>query len=292
MSWRDDRDIIAAALAGARESTNGSVRVNCPLCPSRAGRVDQKRSLTANLITGYYQCYRCAVWGRLEGYASSDEKGAPRAQSYKCGSETPQVALPDGYTELFTEPGLTALSFDAARDFLRARGVGPELWRAARLGACQSGDASGRIVAPVFADDERTLVGWSARAWVRGARVPYLNAPGPWRSSCLYNASALYVQTDAPVLVVEGVFDALAYWPDAVALLGKPTGAQLSLLAASKRPIAVVLDGDAWVEGDAIAYRLRLRGVTAGAVRLPACVDPDEVDHSALREAAQACLEV
>jgi DNA primase len=101
----------------------------------------------------------------------------------------------------------------------------------------------------------------------------------------LFNKSELFIDTPAPIFVVEGVFDALALYPHAVAVLGKPTTAQENIIAKTKRPICVALDGDAWQEGWAFAMRLRVRGRTAHPLKLPPCEDPATLGLAWLKEA-------
>jgi len=91
-------------------------------------------------------------------------------------------------------------------------------------------------------------------------------------------------------MVVEGVFDALALYPNAVAVLGKASEAQMEALQESKRPVVIVLDGDAWQEGWAMAARLKFKGQRAGSVRLPPKLDPDEVDPAWLQEEVKKAL--
>ncbi len=56
----------------------------------------------------------------------------------------------------------------------------------------------------------------------------------------------------------QGVLDALAYWPNAVACLGKPTPDQLGLVASAlRRPIVIALDKDARRESMKAAAELR-----------------------------------
>jgi DNA primase len=109
--------------------------------------------------------------------------------------------------------------------------------------------------------------------------------------SRLWNHAALEQDDGAPVLVVEGVLDAVPYWPDAVATLGKLTHAQSASLRATSRSVVFVPDGDAWMDGRAAAMELRLRGKTAGWVKLPPRIDPDQVDREWLRAAARESLE-
>jgi DNA primase len=173
---------------------------------------------------------------------------------------------------------------------MRSRGLGEDIWEKAQIGVCLEGQQAGRIVVPVLAPDG-LWVGWVARIWTKKGHLPYVYPRGMQRGSVLYNQAALLVKTEKPVLVVEGVFDSLAYWPDSVAVLGKPSGPQVDALVASKRPVAVVLDGDAHDEGTALAGILQIEGQRAGDVWLPPGKDPDEIDKDVLWEAAYRCLQ-
>lgn len=75
--------------------------------------------------------------------------------------------------------------------------------------------------------------------------------------------------------MVEGVPDAIPYWPDAVSCLGKPSEEQIRLLTHAKRPVVMCLDGDAWRLGRRVAERLAYDEVQASFVRLPPKTDPN-----------------
>jgi hypothetical protein len=92
----------------------------------------------------------------------------------------------------------------------------------------------------------------------------------------LYNHKALHLEADGPAMVVEGVFDALPYWPNAAAMLGKPSIWQVQAMSCSSRPVVVVMDGDAHEEGWALAQVLRFNGIDAKALRLPPKTDPND----------------
>ena len=196
----------------------------------------------------------------------------------------------EGYLPIWEGDGARAIVAQPARDYLARRGVDQSLCRAAKIGACLRGQYAGRIIVPVLGRAGQEWLGWVGRTWANGAAKPYLNLPGPWRSAVLYNHAAVHEPVEDALYIVEGVFDALALWPDGVAVLGKPSIAQIEALAQAQRPVVALLDGDAWVEGWSLALRLRMMGVRAGAVRLPPRTDPDEVDRADLWEAARASL--
>jgi hypothetical protein len=287
------RALAEKSAKGCQGGTGQYRRGTCQACELRTGKPDRRGSFSFNTANGFYQCFKCGLVGRVQGYDSEDfEPDAPE--------ERPVMRPPEGFYELCRGDGRTAMALDPAREYLRSRGLADEtLWEEAHLGACTSGWFRSRVVVPVLSPDDEWL-GFVARAWTKKADVPYLYPKGMARRDILYNHKALLVGDAAarlgagdlaPVFVVEGVMDALALWPDAVAVLGKPTDPQILALADSARPIAVCLDGDAWNEGEDLAMRLRLEGQRAGNIRLPPTLDPDEIPSDVLRDAALRCIE-
>lgn len=278
--------LVLEALAAGR--LRGSWwRTNCPFCEAKVGKADRDKCLSVHAGGGGYTCFRCRSKGRvrLPGSHVVESAVAPR-------QDLDVLDPPPGFVPVGEGAGLTALSLEPARAYLRSRRLDEATWQAAGIGACATGPYAGRVVVPVLADDGRSWVGFSARLWTAKCdkRLKYRNAVGEWKSRVVYNAAALSLETDEPVYVVEGVFDALAHWPDAVAVLGDATDQQAAILARACRPVVVVPDGDAWTKGWSLAMRLRLAGVEAGAIQLPAGVDPDEVDGSWLWEEAREAL--
>ena len=248
------RERAQEAIAGKHPNSRGWIRGTCPFCDEKLGTPDRRGSLSANPELGRWHCFRCGAGGKLR-----DEEQVTAAPP------TPKFLPPQGFER--------------------------EVWRQAGVGVCLSGPYFGRIVIPILAGDERTWSGYVTRSWVKKATVPYLYAQGMNRAELLYNSVALTAPSEEPVLVVEGCLDALAYWPHAVALLGKASPPQFDMLVASPRPISVVLDGDAWREGYALAMRLRLAGQRAGWVKLPPGLDPDQMPRDELRAQAQKSLD-
>jgi hypothetical protein len=244
--------------------------------------------------TGHVHCFRCGFRGRLEG----EDFQSPTPESSNEGNAVSAIPPPEGFVPLGEEPGSGALTFQEARDYLLVRRKVPlPSVRRMRVGACAEGWYAGRIVVPVLDDDGETWLGYVARLWADpprsaegAAALKYLYPKGMRRGQILYNRRVLDTETDVPVLVVEGVFDALAFPDDAVALLGTCSEAQTELLKAAKRPIAIVLDGDAWEKGHMLAARLQFDGLRAGCVRLPPGADPDEVPREALIDATRRSI--
>lgn len=293
MSARDE--LVLDAVAGRRVSSSGWVRGNCPFCAARVGSEDRKACLGFDTTNGKWHCFRCQARGLVMDFEAFESHVArPRPKPEEKGP----IELPEGFFALYDEPGMASWAADGARDYLARRGVGVRLGRSAGIGAVLTGRYRGRIVVPVFAADGRALLGWSARLFIEPAadeRPPpkYLYPAGMNRQTLLYNAAALRERTTDPVFVVEGVFDALPLWPDAVACLGQPSSGQYDALASAERPIVCLLDGDAWRKSEGLFLKLRVDGRRVVWHRLPPRTDPGATDPATIRDAvAQALREV
>ena len=286
MVGREERSkIVEVALAEAKQRA-GWWRAPCPFCEGR------DPTLSYNPETGYWHCFRCRERGQL-GDVPEDLIGRGPTPEQREAELEEARRPPEGYHPLAGDDSYT---FGPARDYLVRRGVREEVWGEAQIGACAEGRYARRIVVPNLQPDGSWL-GYTTRSYDKAVpkKLAYRYPGGSWRGTVVWNARALSVETDEPLYVVEGVLKGLPYWPDAVAHLGNSgpaavTPQQFSLLCAAKRPLVIVLDGDAHEQGWALAMRLRLEGCTAGAVRLPAGKDPDEVDAAWLWEEARASL--
>lgn len=265
-------------------------RVNCPFCIERTGKDDRKQSFGLLASTGGYHCFRCGVAGKLK--LPEELLNEDFVYEEVDVADLPTIERPEGFTPLATGDGSYSMVLEPARRYLASRGIKKQTAAEAGIGGCYSGYWANRIVVPVKPAGAPDWVGFIARDWTNTAERRYMYPKGMKRGSILFNHDALFVESDEPIIVVEGVFDALPYWPRAVACLGKPTGEHIAALMVSTRPIAVALDGDAWREGDALAALLRFEGRRAGFVKLPPGADPNSVDVDWLKtRAAQSINE-
>lgn len=201
--------------------------------------------------------------------------------------------------------------------YLRRRGFDPsELARDRDVLLCTRGEGrssslTGRIVVPVTARHVR--VGWQARYagdldWKAAGIPKYFTMPGFKKGQHLYGADLASGHSPRLVAVVEGVTDAWAAGPSAVAALGKSISehqqALLSSWAGRGGLCLLCLDPGAWT--DEVAPQNRERAAAKHAalvdrlrhnfdgrlveVALPPGTDPGSLGQEALRTifAAQA----
>jgi hypothetical protein len=180
-----------------------------------------------------------------------------------------------------------------AREYLRQRGFDLNeicpLWRPVYCSQAASDypTAQGRLIIPVIYNN--VYVGWQARYvgernWKPEGVPKYFAMPGFPRTLVLYNHDLARQQ---PVLVVcEGPTDVWRVGPAGVALLSKQASTkQVELIAEhwADKPVVVLLDGDAQVEGTWLCRQLepRLKGGLVQVV-LPDGRDPGSHDRSEL----------
>jgi len=291
-TWYEDAEAVAAAVAGKRVNNAGWVRAHCPICVYRTGTPGKSQSLGYHVGRLRYHCFRCGCSGTL---SKSPDEYEGVAEYHAAAADEPRVLgveRPAEYVEfnestpiddvpVTVRPGLEYL--------VNTRGLQRSTIEDCCIGACWGGRFSQRVVMPLIACDGSWL--WfSARSWFPKHPVPYLYPTGD-RAGIMYRHAAIFCETDRPLLVLEGCFDAIAHAPDAVAVLGKPNEQTQIALEAARRPVVFVLDGDVHEESWAWSARLRLAGKRAGSVRLPPGADPDAYSHDHLIYLATKSLE-
>lgn len=280
------KEKVIVATKDVAPNDNGWANVQCPFCVDIKGTRTTRKTLGLNVESGYYHCFRCEVFGYTRDRVLCEKRLVVE-------EEVSRFDLPKNFHPLWTREGRVHADLEPAREFLNFRGIPTAVWGQARIGACLSGDFKMRVVIPVITEDHVEYDAWTpvsgieyygfvARSWSSQTNsfLRYMYPKGMDRGRLLFNSVALTEDTNIPIILAEGVMDALPYWPHGVALLGKPTGQQLKILAKTKRRICVCLDGDAWREAKTFANRLKLRGVDASWVKLPAGSDPNTIDKT------------
>lgn len=276
------RELAERSAAECRNGTGEWKRGICLACIVRTGKADRRGSFSFNTSNGFFVCHKCSLRGRIDG--DWEEMPAPQA------SPLIEWKPPQGFYEVGRGDGAAAEVTRAVREYIEGRGLtDKQVWREARLGTCLEGFYADRVVVPVLTPDDEWN-GFVTRTYLPGDTRPKYLYPKGFNRHQLYNAAALNVQTEEPVLVVEGVLDVLALWPNAVAVFGGWTEPQVWALCDCPRPVVAVMDGDAWEDSRELAMRLQLEGQRAGYVRLPPKVDPDEAGREWLTAAARRSI--
>lgn len=273
-----DRTDLLNAAAAATPTRSGYWRSHCPFCEEAEGYTG-KKNFTIRMATGSYWCWRCAEKGFIRNigeamFATVSEAQAQEAENELAAESEDEFEPPEGYVPLGWGDGAERLKYREAREYLWGRGIHEGTVEEAQIGAVAGGHRYAHsIVVPIL--DRGAWKGYVCRKY-RGKS--YLYPPGMKRGELFFNQDALIEDSDDPIFLVEGCFDALPHYPHAVACLGKPSHTHRDMLKRVKRPIAIVLDADAQREGWALAQSLKLHGVRAEFIKLPAGSDPGDAD--------------
>jgi DNA primase len=275
-----------------KNHAEGRFNIACPVCV-KAGKNDKKKALYVNRDAGYYRCFRCGLHGSFGSESSADIwlRDSGKIEKPKAA----EIALPEEYVTYewlynSNDPRLSATR-TLALDYANKRGVTRDLAQQYRIGFCLHGPKAGRLIVPIIEGPyAETTYGYVARDYTGWSDYPYLYPKGMSRGIALYNFSELFKDTDEPLLVMEGVLDCIPHMPNSVAVMGMPSNNQIEQLANCIRPVVFALDGDAWQQAEMFAWKLRFLGCTAGAIRLKAKQDPDEISHACIMQMAVQSL--
>lgn len=271
LSWK-----LLVENEAARSSGVGRTRHTCPVCPHKAFVIDYKRSLSIDHSTGWVRCFRCNFRCRLSGYhdAFVEESEDPTDEwvlEYEFREPSDYYPVADNPHPFLRD----------ARRYLVSRGVSRRVAREAQIGYALRGKDQGRVIVP-FLDEDSCWMGWQGRKIQHKAYYTEKD-----RKALLWNQPAVFAESQEPLMVCEGVYDALPYWPNAVACLGKPHGPQIELLMQSPRFVVFVLDADSHRESASLVDRFHDSCRSAGTVLLPPGEDPSSYDHQLLWQVVQ-----
>lgn len=97
-----------------------------------------------------------------------------------------------------------------------------------------------KVIIPFYRNGK--MIYWQARSIMPGEKSRYDNSPGS-RDAIIFNYDKIHSSDFYPLIVSEGVFDAMVF--DGVAIMGsKLTAAKIEILKSSKRKLLFVIDKD------------------------------------------------
>lgn len=283
--------IIEGLLGEGRELSRGEYTFFCPFCNHR------KQKLQVNLKTGHFHCWICdrtlGTRGRsLAGLArrlkapqaiveSLRKEGESNASVYQ--DSAPSLSLPPEFIPL-AHPS-KSLYRNRALNYLQSRGlVASDIIRY-NIGYCEDGEFRHRIVIPSY-DRNGAINFYQGRSYLDNEGIKYHGPAVP--KGCV--GFEWYISWDYPVVLCEGVFDAIAIRRNALPLFGKSlTPTVLSAISCYQPPrVYVCLDSDAMEDSVISAEMLYSEGIPTSIVELKA--DPSDLGFLAVTEAIKETL--
>ncbi len=173
------------------------------------------------------------------------------------------VSLPYEFKRL-TETH-TDFSYSKAMKYLKNRGIQSYDIERYDIGYCDKGDYAGRIIVPSF-DVDNKLNYFLARDFTGTAYLKYKNPPVSKDVVVFENQ----IDFSEPLILCEGVFDAIAIRRNAIALLGKniPSKLKLRLIEHGVKEVSIVLDNDAYKNALYISETLMNDNIKVKLIRM------------------------
>jgi len=248
----------------------------CPFCSHH------KRKLRVNVDTQQWHCWVCDAKGRYITNLVKKFKPNPgiyselksiyknNFESYTAKSQDQFVKLPSEFQPLIKHS--EGITHGHAMKYLGARNISRNDIIKYNIGYCVDGTYAGRIIVPSY-DATGKLNYFIARSMYPG-KMKYKNPPVS-KNVIVFE---LFINWAEPLILCEGVFDAMAIKRNAVPLLGKTvTEDLLRKLIHNKVPeVKLALDPDALATSIKISQTLMNYGINVSRLILTDG-DPSEI---------------
>lgn len=251
--------LLHTVLGKSKPSTKGNHAFHCPFCKHH------KPKLEIDPNTGFYNCWTCqpATKGRnlvsLLKKVQADPAQVSEMRSYfpdGRGEEQLKtyqvVTLPKEFQSL-SNPS-TKLTYRQARAYAMRRGLTDADIVKYNIGYCESGKYPNSLIVPSY-DRNGKLNYFISRSFEKDPGRKY-NAPSCNKNELI--GFEYYINWRVPVILCEGIFDAIALKRNAVPLFGKtiPTALMMKLVQSDVKTVYLALDNDALKQ--AIEYSKQL----------------------------------
>ena len=247
-----------------------------------------KRKLQVNIQTQKWHCWVSNTGGRnlfqlFKRVNASREQfkelvelvGEPKYSRVKKQDKKDLVRLPDEYKPLWN--GGDGIVKRHALTYMYKRGFTDDDILKHNIGYCDEGKYSNRIIIPTY-DSNGGLNFFVGRDFYK-SKLKYLNS---FTSKDVIGFD-LFINWDEPIILCEGVFDAMSFKRNAIPLFGKTMSKRLhkKILEQKVKKVFLALDDDAKLDAMKISEKLMNEGIDVRKIDLKNG-DPNDIGFKKL----------
>ena len=247
-----------------------------------------KRKLQVNIQTQKWHCWVSNTGGRnlfqlFKRVNASREQfnelvelvGEPKYSRVKKQDKKDLVRLPDEYKPLWN--GGDGIVKRHALTYMYKRGFTDDDILKHNIGYCDEGKYSNRIIIPSY-DSDGQLNFFVGRDFYK-SKLKYLNS---FTSKDVIGFD-LFINWDEPIILCEGVFDAMSFKRNAIPLFGKTMSKRLhkKILQQKVKKVFLALDDDAKLDAMKISEKLMNEGIDVRKIDLKNG-DPNDIGFKKL----------
>lgn len=240
---------VESVLGKSHKRARDNYAFHCPFCNHR------KPKLEINMASNDkgenpWECWVCQTRGRtirslLKQLKTPREQAVEILKFVKKGAnyeyrEVASLELPKEF-QLLADASSTSVIANKVKKYLYERGFGPNDLLKYNVGYCTTGEYGGRIIIPSY-NEANSLNFFVARTFENN----YFKYKNPEASKDIIFFENL-INWDQPIILCEGVFDAVAIRRNAVPILGKTISNSLlkKIITGKAQDIYIALDKDA-----------------------------------------------
>jgi len=275
------QSLLEIYLGKGKKLAKGDYAYYCPVCQHK------NQKLMVNVISGAYNCFTCHPQTKGKTPVSLLKKiGAPSeailemkgyfindSTKIEVDKENIPIIIPKEYISLgdITD---TSLEKRQALAYLKRRMVTSSDILKYNIGYCKAGRYRNKVVVPSY-DSRGRLNYFVARSF---EKEPSQKIDSPSCNKSEMTGFEYYINWNVPVILCEGVFDAIAIKRNAIPLFGKTISKALmiKLLQPQVKTIYLALDDDAIMESIDHAQKLIDYGKEVYLIQLQG-KDPSEI---------------
>ena len=268
---------------------------HCPFCNHHKPKLEIKMT-TNEEGNNPWECWVCQTKGRTirsllkqlktpRDTANEILKYVPRGSQIEY-KQLSIIELPKEYQPLYSASS-TSVVANLVKKYLYERGLTDNDFIKYGVGYCTTGEYGGRVIIPSYSESNQ-LNFFVARTY-DGNYFKYKN-PEASKDIIFFEN---FINWNAPIVLCEGVFDAISIKRNAIPILGKSLSTSLykKIITSSVKDLYIALDDDAKDRAVEIGEQFLNQGKRVFIVNLPD-KDPSEMGFKAFTEHIQSAEEL